>query len=281
MNSLPVMPLGKGSSLASCPSCVTLLGLRRTIAMRGVRAYTFVEPPLDVTYDFRSASAADLKGLVHKYMSILGLDVAPEVKVKNNIGAKMLGSCAWTPGKPTTVLSVQKSVMADPVTLERIVAHEMAHHAVFLENIKALRDIVQERGPGAGPYVRAFLQDLRLSDPHEGHGDDWLRYVKMINAHMGSDFVTKTSDKSYVQDAETKPYFVLIARLPNGKYGFQIGVTLSTKMKQVISFAGQHYGAKLVRTTDARWQHGPRIGSSNWATSPDKQDEMQRLHAGA
>jgi hypothetical protein len=230
-----------------------------------------------MTYDYRDIhiASADLHGLVAKYMSMLGLDVAPVVKVKNAIGARNLGTCKWTPGQPTSTIEVQKTVTGNPATLERVVAHEMAHHAAFLDAIKAMQAIVLERGSEAGPYVRGYLQDLRRSD---GHGEEWLRYVKIINAQMGSDFVTQKSDETYVQDAETKPYYVLIAALPNGKYGYQIGVSLSAKMKQVIERAGQAYGAKLIKTTDARWQHGPRIGNPSWATSGDKQDEMKRLH---
>jgi hypothetical protein len=152
----------------------------------------------------------------------------------------------------------------------------MAHHAVFLENIKELQAIEAEHGAGARPYIRGYIQRLRREDDH---GEAWLRYVKVVNAQMGSDFITRTSDASMVENPETKPYFILIARLPNDKYGWQIGVTLSAKMKQVVELAAQRYGAKLVRTTDAVWQYGPRIGNRNWATTADKQAALHQLYS--
>ena len=209
-------------------------------------------------------------------MGMLNLDVAPLIKVRNNLGARALGTCAWTPGKTTSTISIQKVVLGDPRTLERVLAHEMAHHATFVEHIKALEGLAREHGQAARPHVNQYLQEMRRE---RAHGENWLQYVRIINQHMGSDFVTERSDESYERESATKPYYVLIALLPNGKYGFQIGVVLSAKMKLKIEFATQHYGAKLVKTTDQRWQFGPRIGGSNWATSADKQEEMRRLHS--
>lgn len=233
-----------------------------------------------MTYDYRerSAASADMSALVRKYMTILGLDVAPVVKVGNSLGTQNLGACKWTPGKPTSTIVLQKIITGDPKTLERIFAHEMAHHAVFLEYIRAINELEAQHGPRAAPYVRTYVRNLRRSD---AHGEGWLKYVKIINAHMGADFVTKKSDESYVQDAETKPYVVLIAPLPMGKYGYQIGVKLSTKMKEFVDRSALEYKAKLIQTTDPMWQHGPRIGGLNWATSPNKQEAMHRLYLGA
>lgn len=224
------------------------------------------------------AKSADLNNLVQKYMSMLNLDTPPHIKVQNNLGARALGTCRWVPTDITSTIIIQKVALGDPTTLERILAHEMAHHAVFLDNIKDLQDLAREHGPAAGPPINNYLRRLRVE---ETHGEPWLKYVKIINSHMGNDFVTITSDQSYVEDQKVKPYYVLIAVLPNGKYGWQIGVSLSAKMKQMIDRMGQAYGAKLIKTTDAKWQNGPRIGSSKFATSPDKQEDLKRLHSEA
>lgn len=240
--------------------------------------YSYDRRPHVAAFLLARSEAGALRGLVQKYMTMLGLDIAPKVNVSDNIGATRSGVCKWIPGHKTSTIHIQKSVLSDPVTLERVLAHEMAHHAVFLGNIRDLETIVQERGSQAGPYVRGYIRDLRRRD---GHGEAWLQYVKIINGHMGSGFVTPKSDDTYVESQETKPYYLLIAKLPNGRFGFQIGVTLSSRMKQVIDKASQRYEAKLIKTTDPKWQHGPRIGNSNWAVSMDKQDEMQRLHSGA
>jgi len=234
------------------------------------------------SYDRRPHTAllGDLSGLVRKYMGMLKIDAAPTVKVRNTLGARMRGTTAWVPGHATSTIYVQKNVMGDPATLERIIAHEMAHHAVNMDNLREMHEILQEHGKAnAGPYVKEYIDKLRQdTGPDSGHGEPWQHYVKIINQHMGSGFVTQTADDTYVEDAESKPYYLLIAKIPNGKYGYQIGVNLSPKMKRVIDTAVQRYEGKLVKTTDPKWQHGPRIGSSNWATSSDKQQEMQRLH---
>lgn len=226
-------------------------------------------------------NTALLEPLVRKYMGVLGLHTAPDLKVSNRLGARMLGSCRWRPGQPTTTITVEKSVMDDAATLERIVAHEMAHHAVFLDNIRELEATVQQYGAEAGPHVQRYVRTLQLRTKFSagGHGDDWLRYAEIINAKMGSKFVTVTSDSSYVKSTETKPYYVLVAKLPDSRYGYQIGVVFSAKMKRFVATAAVRYDGRLVKTTDAKWEHGPRIGGSNWAVSPDKQAELEKLHA--
>jgi len=220
------------------------------------------------------AAKDEILGLVRKYMDMLGLDIAPHVKVRNNLGSKNLGTTAWVPGETTSTISIQRSVLSDSATLERVVAHEMAHHATFLENAEELRQIVREKGQLARPHVNAYLMMLRREG---GHGDRWQKFVDVINRRMGKDFVTERSDETYAKETETKPYYVLVMEISKGRYGFQIGVNLSSSMKQYVDRVARDYGAKIFKVTDPLWQYGPRIGSGKWATSSDKQNDMLKL----
>lgn len=223
----------------------------------------------------RSADAAVLAPLVRKYMDMLGVGLVPTVKISDRIGAKALGTTLWRilADQPSTI-TIQKSVLGDPATLERVLAHEMAHHAVNCDRDRELQKIVSGSAPADS---RARVRDYVRQFQGLGHGKDWQAYAEVVNAKMGSGFVTPTSDASYVTTG-TKPYYVLIGLLPNGKYGYQKGVGMRPKTQEAVRYAAAKYSAKLVLVKDRQWEQGPRIGSSKWAVPPD-QTAVKALYA--
>jgi len=107
-----------------------------------------LEPPrafglADAGHEFRGfGRAPDLRrveDLVDKYMDMLDVvGMTPRVVVRDNLGSKWLGRTVWTPRDPeTTVVQLQRSVLDDPGTLERVLAHEMIHHKEMLELTEA------------------------------------------------------------------------------------------------------------------------------------------------
>lgn len=181
-------------------------------------------------------------GYVDKYMAILGIDGEPPVvKFRDNLGSTWLGRSTWSPSRPdTTLLELQRSIVGDERTFERVVAHEMIHH----------RDAL------------AISEDqvalLRIGIKPESHGATFREGAARINTIMGSDFVTVTSDREYRKTPPRKAFAVLITPLPNGRLGWTWAARIGPKATSwVDELVGR--GSRLVHTTDERWARGRRI----------------------
>jgi hypothetical protein len=161
-------------------------------------------------------------------------------------------------------MEVQAAVLRDETTLERIVAHEMAHHAEYLQMTD--EDFAREQ----------TLRRLRLAP--KDHSKLWYALAAKINSVSGANFVTKDSDGSYVQNTEVKPYMLLIVPLDGSRLGFAVGVRPSPKMKAIIErqIAG---GGKLFKLTDAELSVAPAIGKG-WRVprEPALQQRIQKLY---
>jgi hypothetical protein len=219
------------------------------------------------SYDYRFAALglADAKKFAVKYGRILGVRELPVIKVRNNLGAKWLGRLSWTPGKPT-VMELQKDIFEDEETLERVVAHEMCHHVEMLE----YEDDEE---------VKAKLR-LGIQPPE--HGPRWKELANKVNAVAGANFVTKTSDQSYVMPKKTKPFVLLVAPTSGPNLGYAVGVRLSPKMKRYVERYQQNYDGKLIQTTDPRWADGPRIGNGfAMPRDPEGKSKLRDLYDAA
>lgn len=194
-----------------------------------------------------------------KYGRILGVTDLPKIAIRDNLSSKWLGRLTWRNGKEN-VMEVQARALVDERTLERIVAHEMAHHVEFLELTE--QDIAR---------IKVGIRPL-------SHGERWKELAAQINAVAGAGFVTKNSDHDFVLTTETKPYLVLINPIGSNTLGYAIGVRLSPRM-QTFTDRRLAEGAKLIRTTDVTWTDGPKIGGG-WAVprKPEEQVRLQKLY---
>lgn len=181
-------------------------------------------------------------GYVDKYAAILGVDgERPVVKFRDNLGSTWLGRSTWSPSRPgTTLLELQRSILGDERTLERVVAHEMIHH----------RDAL------------AMSEDqialLRAGIRPESHGATFREGAARVNAVMGSDFVTVTSDQEYRQAPPRRAFAVLITPLPDGRLGWTWAARIGPKATGwVDELVGR--GSRLVHATDERWARGRKI----------------------
>ena len=180
-----------------------------------------------------------MDAFVAKYMRILRIDGdLPIVRIRDNLGSRWLGSDAWSPRFPrTTTMEIQRRVLADPLTLERIVAHEMVHHRDALAMSE--RDIVL----------------LKSGFRPDGHGSSFLQGAAMVNAVMGANFVTVMSDSDYSIAKNTKEFYVLIEPYDGTRFGYAWAARLSPEAVAVVAEKSAK-GAKLVKTTDERWTSG-------------------------
>lgn len=187
-------------------------------------------------------SLKDAEDYVTKYMAMIGSKKwtpRPTIVVRNSI-TNWLGRDTFTPSRPeTTLMEIQKSILDDKKTLERIIAHETVHH----EN--------------AMNFTEGQLALIKLGVRPSGHGRDFLAKAALINAVMGSDFVTVKSDQTYVVKG-TKPYTILIEPALK-RLGWSWAVKLSDEAKAIIEKKKIENNAKVITTTDPRWASGARI----------------------
>lgn len=199
--------------------------------------------------------------LVDKYLKVVGVTRGrkPSIKIVDHIGSRWLGRCTWLSKHPdTSVIEIQKSILSHPVTLERVVAHEVCHHAFYM--------VMNEVD------VQMMRQGL-MSD----HGEDFKQAAAKVNAAMGANFVTEKSDSEYTRDVKTKPFYMLIVPSYLGdKFGYIWGVRLTDKAKTQVRSIQERYKAKLLTSTEERWTNcASRLGSRHAGICVPKETEYQ------
>lgn len=216
-------------------------------------------------YFTAKADASVAAKVAAKYARILGVSELPKIVVRDNLGAKWLGRLIWRAGQQN-VMELQSSIFSDENTLERVIAHEMAHHVEFLEFNENTEAIA---------LVKMGIK------PRE-HGDRFQELARKINSVAGANFVTEKSDTSYVLEQKTKPYFLLVSPL-GGNLGYALGVRITPKMQKYIDKYVSGYKGRLVKTDDPRWANGPRIGDGGFAMPRDPEDraKLQQLYDSA
>jgi hypothetical protein len=140
------------------------------------------------------------------------------------------------PGAP----AIQRSILGDDRTLERVVAHEVIHH----------RDALA--------MSEGEMALLRLGIRPESHGATFREGAARINAVMGPGFVTETSDQECKLTHPRKEFVVLVTPLPDGRLGWTWAARLGPKATDWANELVER-GSRLVRTTDERWTRGLRI----------------------
>lgn len=216
-----------------------------------------------------TGAAPDLEGLVRKYMRLLGTPgPVPRVIVRANLGSRWLGRWSWRQGTDP-IIEVQRSILGDARTIERVLAHEACHHHQFailtpdqIRNLRVLRSL------GVLPG---------------GHGHDFLALAERVNAAAGAGFVTVKSDQEYIQAPLGREFLVLVAPLTTtgGRLGWQWAARLGPKAKQYAEWVvgGGYPGAKLVTSSDERWTRGPKIGRGVGWSVPRTDEDVRALHA--
>lgn len=204
---------------------------------------------LDTARGVSPAQKRQTQRLVEKYADILDISTLPEITIRNNLHVNWLGRTLWTTKNPdNTVIELQRSVLDDPRTLERVVAHEMVHHVQLLEQ------------------TEEDIERFKRGAEFDGHGRRFLELAEQVNDHVGDpNFVTVTSDETY--EVKSKSYFLLVVPFGDegpyeGKYGYAAAGRIGPKGRRFIEkYTGPEYNAKLMRSNDPRWiAGGAKIG---------------------
>jgi len=205
-------------------------------------------------------SVERIRSLVRAYLTMLGVsDVEePDIVVQDNVGSRWLGrwSMKWKNDLPgRALIQVQRAVLSDQRTLERVVAHEVVHHVQYLQ------------------MTPAEFNLLRLGIRPVGHGPSFRQLAAILNAKIGEGFVTEKSDQEYVVAPSGKRILLLISPTRIGRLGWQWATRLGPKAREWVQ-RKMADGARLVEASDSDfvWTSGPRIEAwKGWAMPPDEQ----------
>jgi len=203
-----------------------------------------------------------LEGLVDKYAAMLGVSVKPDVELRDNLGSRWLGQTSWRASRPhTSVIALQRSIVPDPRTLERVVAHEMIHHRDFMR------------------MPPSELALVKLGIKPAGHGASFRQGAQLINSIMGPGFVTETSDQEYAVAASGKEYVVLVTLLITGA-GHRLGWSWASRLgpsARAWSEKKVGEGSRLVTTKDPQWLRGPKIEKYGGYAIPKTVEQAEAL----
>lgn len=231
--------------------------------------------PLSRTLSTSEALSA-AKRFMHIYANMLGVAHLPMPKlvVKNTLTGNWLG-LHWfrlkgDVNERQAELRLQRKIMTHELTLERVVAHEMVHHAVAIT------------------YTPAEIERYRLYPKlYSGHGKAFLEGAARVNALKGKDFVTVTSDSEYVIAPNTKPYYVFIVDLNAGgssgtpSLAWAWAAKLTPRMSAYLNLSTFQCQGRLVKTTDDMWLNtNAKIGSGKIAKplTPEVREKLAKLY---
>lgn len=184
------------------------------------------------------ASISDLermsKDIINRFFPELP---TPKFKIVHNATPKWLGRCSVLRKEKNGVeyfdhiIEVQKSIIDDEKTLHRILAHELIHYWQHQDLEKVKNELSVRRRFRPNP-----------------HGKSFQEIAGKMNAVYGKDYVTTTSDLSYVVNQE-KQFYIIIQ--PHGKkFGATKAVQLSAKQKEEIKRRIVEQQAHIFKTND-------------------------------
>jgi len=161
----------------------------------------------------------------------------PKFKIVHNTTPKWLGRCSVFRKKKNDteyfehIIEIQKSILDDEKTLHRVLAHELIHYWQHQDLEKVKNDLSVRRRFRPNP-----------------HGKSFQEMADKMNAVYGKDYVTTTSDLSYVINQE-KQYYIIIQ--PHGKkFGVTKAIQLSAKQKEEIKRRIVEQQAHIFKTRD-------------------------------
>lgn len=223
-------------------------------------------------------SAGDMgeaQNIVNEMMALLPSNLPkPRLKIVNQSRSGWLGRDTWqikevnsqAVWEDTTLIELQKSILADEETLRRVIAHELCHHWYNLTN-------------GAEDLKKMGFSTYKIYNKmKDPHGAEWREYASVFNARYGKDFVTRKSDEHYILDADhQKEFFILLKQMPNGHIHWQVSYRLSPKQNLWIATHKGREEYRLTKSKDPRFANAPSIASWGWSYAKHDNEEKKEL----
>jgi hypothetical protein len=172
-----------------------------------------------------------------------GLDL-PMFRIVNRVSNHWLGLAEFRLDKATATVYLQKSIIGDTETLERVMAHELIHcwqykYDPFYEQLRS-----------ASPVTRHYLRKTQ----QDSHYDKIFKeFQAKINSARGSDFITPKSNETYKVEKSTKEFYILIFKHGENDLFYQSFFKLTPKIKDRIRTIqdNEKYEGKMFRISDS------------------------------
>lgn len=180
----------------------------------------------------------------------------PVIKIVDDRGPHWLGKCRYAPNElpGNCTILIQKKILGDSETLDRVMAHELIHHLEYM-----LTSQTQN--------VRTMRWTTR------GHGQFFHEWERRINSQVGKDWINESSDSSYVLTDESRPALIVIRKMYNDRLVWSWMVRPSAGQKEELKRLEHEAGAKVFRSTNSVLMTGPKFAKwGKWA-SGDKEIE--------
>ncbi len=182
-----------------------------------------------------------------KHLAILGVpDMAlPTFEVVTRTGARWAGQCQWKYIWPTCNIRVQSYMAGDERSLERVVAHEVIHHVLFMQYGK---------------------HAVRIN-----HGGEFLVHMRVLNDVLGADFVTTSCGDDYTRTPSRTAITLLMHRKPGAiKPSISWYVRQTPRVIRIVqAMLVQGWEVRVANTDKVAWTSYPRTGSRYYATPTD------------
>jgi hypothetical protein len=222
--------------------------------------------------------SAPLAAIATELLAVVVADLpVPTVRVVDHLGDAWLGLCEYRPGADNTTLYVQKRILGDVATVQRVVAHEICHHVEFLTAWRA----AQARGETKQTYALVQRMQNRV---HGGHGAGFRALAAVFNAKYGAGYVSQHSDEAFKEQAATRDLLVLIWHR-NDKFLCAMAQRPGPKQRAYLARRATAYDAaqyKLVRTRDVQFVQVDKIGEGySMATDATMVAALRTLWASA
>ena len=192
----------------------------------------------------------------------------PKFKLVKHTHPKWLGStqAKWVgEAEPEITVSIQKSIIDDEKTLHRVMAHEMIHvwqyQTIDLKKEKQLPKYAQT----------------------DFHGKTFTDMAAKMNAVYGKDYVTKTSDLTYVESGQAE-YLIIVQPHDDKRYGVSKVVRPSKVQKEEIKKRIDTREAHVFKTKDAMFNSAAplkKYGGYSVFNKQEVHDKLAEIYKGA
>ena len=195
-----------------------------------------------------------------------GLEI-PTFKIVHSTASRWLGrtTVKYKQGVTSTVIEIQKSILNDAKTLHRVVAHEMIHYYLDTKNIEK------------------EIENKKTKVSKDPHGDEFKAVAEKMNAVYGENYVTETSNLSFVIE-ELKEFYIIIEPFKEkSKDKFGVSKTISPSKHQKVEIANRvlNNKAHVFKTKDKTFWNAidiKKYGGFSVYSDEDMQNKIAEMY---
>lgn len=195
----------------------------------------------------------DVKKIAQKYIDEFfpGLGM-PDFEIVNRIRVNWLGRAVMKAGikdgkkagMERPLVYLQKSILSDEKSLERIVAHELIHCYEYQEGEWYIEFFNSE--PSKQRRMMRYQPD--------GHGEFFRKYAAKINSVKGDGFVSEKSDETVVVKHDDRKFYLVVEKYKDGKMAISSFLKKTPIIKAEIKRRAETQEVKIFQLSMSEYQ---------------------------